>query len=67
MAVNLESEDFGLEARARSWFELFRDPAMVKVDTGQNIWYCVQVLESLLGALWDIIRSMFGYKEGFGL
>lgn len=67
MAVNLEDEDFGFEERAWSWFELFGDPATLKVDTGQNIRYCVQVFGSLLGALWDIVRSMFGYKEGFGL
>jgi hypothetical protein len=28
--------------------------------------YSVQVIGSLLRALWDIVRSMFGYKEGFG-
>lgn len=67
VAVNIDHEDFGSEDGAWSWFQSFTDRTLVKVDTGQNLKYCVQVLESLLGALWDIVRSMFGYKNGFGL
>ena len=66
MAVNLENEDLGSGGGSWSWVQLFRDRAMVKVDTGQNLKYCVQVFGAFFGALWDIVRSMFGYKEGFG-
>lgn len=67
VAVNIDHEDFESEDGVWSWFQSFTDRNLVKVDTGQILKYCVQVLESLLGALWDIVRSMFGYQDGFGL
>jgi hypothetical protein len=67
MAVNIGDDALGSGRGAWLWFESFRDIPIVKIDTGQNLRYCVQVLGSLLRALWDIVRSMFGYKEGFGL
>lgn len=66
MAVNIENNDIGPEAGAWSWFESLRDRVIVKVDTGQNLMYCVQVLGLFLGALWDMVCSMLGYKERFG-
>jgi len=66
MEVNLNDEERRSERRDSPWFESFRDKAIVKVDTGENLRYCVQVFGSLLRALWNIVRSMFGYKEGFG-
>ena len=67
LAVNIEDKHLGSEQGAWSWFQSIRDRATVKVDTGQNIQYCVQVFGWLLGALRDILRSIFGYKEGFGV
>jgi hypothetical protein len=67
MAVNIRDDALESERGAWFWFEPFRNIATIKVDTGQNLRYRVQVLGSLLRALWDIIQSMFGYKEGFGL
>lgn len=66
MAVNIEKGDIGFEGGAWSWFQSFRDRAMAKVDTGQNLGYCVQLLGSLLGVLWDYFRLTFGYKQGSG-
>jgi hypothetical protein len=66
MAVNICDDAPESGPGAWFWFEPFRNIATIKIDTGQNLRYSVQVIGSLLRALWDIVRSMFGYKEGFG-
>jgi len=63
MAVNLEKEDLG--SRSDGWFQAFVDGVVVKVDTGQNLRYCVQVFKALFEYCWEVMRSMFGYKEVF--
>jgi hypothetical protein len=65
MAVNLEKE--APKSRSGAWFQEFVDSVIVKVDTGQNLRYCVQVLRTLVGFCWEVIRSMFGYKESFSV
>lgn len=58
MAVNLEEED--LASKPGSWLLAIVNSTVAKMDTGQNLRYCVQVLGALLGAFWHVVRSMFG-------
>ena len=65
MAVNLEEED--LESKSGGWIQAIVDGVVVKVDTGQNLRFCVQVFRILFGYCWEVVRSVFGYKEIFSL
>jgi len=61
MAVNFGTESF--KSRSREWLEYLMDLGIVKVDTGQNPRYCVQVMRVWLGFCWQAIRSVLGWKE----
>ena len=63
MAVNLGTDSF--ELRSREWLGYLLDLGIVKVDTGQNLRYCVQVMRVWFGFCWQAIRAALGSKERF--
>jgi hypothetical protein len=58
MEVNIENEDLG--SKIGTWFQMFVDCAVAKLDTGQKLRFCVaisvRVLRTLGGLCRDTVR-----------
>jgi hypothetical protein len=67
VVVNLDNDD--LVSKSGSSFESFVACVVAKLDTGQKLRFCVNssvfILRTLCGFCRDVIRLMFGNKEGF--